>query len=73
MFKQFDSSQDNDTQNDTNTEMFDGISNDPLDLMIALEEEMGMSIVEAVRLARGVCRSRRADAELEFNRVRKMR
>lgn len=72
MHTRFDSCQDNDIANDL--EEFDGISYDPLDAIIALEDEMGMSmsIVEAVRLARGICRERRADAELEFTRQRKL-
>lgn len=54
----FDTSQDNDDAIDM--PMFDGLSEDPLDLMIELEKNMGMSIVEALRLERGVMREEMA-------------
>lgn len=59
----FDASQDNDDALDM--PMFDGIPEDPLDLMIELEKNMGMSIVEALRLERGIARE-------EMDRQRKL-
>lgn len=59
----FDASQDNDDA--LNMPMFDGISEDPLDLMIELEKNMGMSIVEALHLERGITNE-------EFARQRKL-
>lgn len=57
----FDNSQDNDIANDLVE-----FGADPLDTLIALEDEMGMSLVEAVKLARGIRRE-------EFNRQRKLK
>ena len=60
----FDSCQDNDDAINMREDQFA----DPLNLLIELEANMGMSIVEALRLTRD---GYQADAELEQRRMRK--